>query len=592
MKKSVLIRAALVCLLAVPAAGQVPAGPQEKMPLDGEVRVGRLDNGMTYYIRHYDNPRQRADFFIAHDVGALQEEDDQNGLAHFLEHMAFNGTKHFPGKGILNYLAANGVRFGYNVNAYTSRDRTVYNVSNVPLVREGLVDSLLLILHDWSYYIACEPGEIESERGVIREEWRRGNDARSRMARKSAEVEYDGSKYARRDVIGDMEIVNSFGRQTLIDFYHKWYRPDLQAVERKIRDVMSSIPKAENPARKEVYDIPQRDKPRYGLVTDPETKAVAVKLIFYQPYPSEEERATVGAVRDELARKVFLEMARARLAEAEKRPDARYKRVVAVLGSLATCRNTFMLTALPKEHDMREALAGVLTDVEQIRRYGFSREEFEAARAKVARSEKAALEKYRLATNTDLAGRYVEHFTRNVPYVTPDDRTRIVGEQLDALTCEEVNGLRAGMTSPEGMLVLVSSSEEHLDRCLRPDRLGEACEDRPSRAPREVRRTALYGEGDARKGRQDPQGASRGRGVDALERREGLLAHRSRGDRRPQGRGDGGQRGRLRPRQRCGGHAPASELHSHDGREGPRPRRDARPAFRPRRQSDGDAGAD
>ena len=307
MKKSVLIRAALVCLLAVPAAGQVPAGPQEKMPFDGEVRVGRLDNGMTYYIRHYDNPRQRADFFIAHDVGALQEEDDQNGLAHFLEHMAFNGTKHFPGKGILNYLAANGVRFGYNVNAYTSRDRTVYNVSNVPLVREGLVDSLLLILHDWSYYIACEPGEIESERGVIREEWRRGNDARSRMARKSAEVEYDGSKYARRDVIGDMEIVNSFGRQTLIDFYHKWYRPDLQAVivvgdvdvdamERKIRDVMSSIPKAENPARKEVYDIPQRDKPRYGLVTDPETKAVAVKLIFYQPYPSEEERATVGAV--------------------------------------------------------------------------------------------------------------------------------------------------------------------------------------------------------------------------------------------------------------------------------------------------------
>ena len=419
MKKSVLIRAALVCLLAVPAAGQVPAGPQEKMPFDGEVRVGRLDNGMTYYIRHYDNPRQRADFFIAHDVGALQEEDDQNGLAHFLEHMAFNGTKHFPGKGILNYLAANGVRFGYNVNAYTSRDRTVYNVSNVPLVREGLVDSLLLILHDWSYYIACEPGEIESERGVIREEWRRGNDARSRMARKSAEVEYDGSKYARRDVIGDMEIVNSFGRQTLIDFYHKWYRPDLQAVivvgdvdvdamERKIRDVMSSIPKAENPARKEVYDIPQRDKPRYGLVTDPETKAVAVKLIFYQPYPSEEERATVGAVSDELARKVFLEMARARLAEAEKRPDARYKRVVAVLGSLATCRNTFMLTALPKEHDMREALAGVLTDVEQIRRYGFSREEFEAARAKVARSEKAALEKYRLATNTDLAGRYVE----------------------------------------------------------------------------------------------------------------------------------------------------------------------------------------
>ena len=605
MKKSVLIRAALLCLLAVPAAGQVPAGPQEKMPLDGEVRVGRLDNGMTYYIRHYDNPRQRADFFIAHDVGALQEEDDQNGLAHFLEHMAFNGTKHFPGKGILNYLAANGVRFGYNVNAYTSRDRTVYNVSNVPLVREGLVDSLLLILHDWSYYIACEPGEIESERGVIREEWRRGNDARSRMARKSAEVEYDGSKYARRDVIGDMEIVNSFGRQTLIDFYHKWYRPDLQAVivvgdvdvdamERKIRDVMSSIPKAENPARKEVYDIPQRDKPRYGLVTDPETKAVAVKLIFYQPYPSEEERTTVGAVRDELARKVFLEMARARLAEAEKRPDARYKRVVAVLGSLATCRNTFMLTALPKEHDMREALAGVLTDVEQIRRYGFSREEFEAARAKVARSEKAALEKYRLRPGRAVCGAFhAQCALRDAR--RPDADCRRAARRPDLRGGERPacrHDLAGGDARARVVVRGVHGQGPRGGGGLRPDRLGEACEDRPSRAPREVRRTALYGEGDARKGRQDPQGASRGRGVDALERREGLLAHRSRGDRRPQGRGDGGQRGRLRPRQRCGGHAPASELHSHDGREGPRPRRDARPAFRPRRQSDGDAGAD
>ena len=475
MKKSVLIRAVLFCLLALPAAAQVPAAPQEKMPLDSEVRVGRLDNGMTYYIRHYDNPKQRADFFIAHDVGALQEEDNQNGLAHFLEHMAFNGTKHFPGKGILNYLAASGVRFGYNVNAYTSRDRTVYNVSNVPLVREGLVDSLLLILHDWSYYIACEPAEIESERGVIREEWRRGNDARSRMVRKSAEVEYDGSKYARRDVIGDMDIVNNFERQTLIDFYHKWYRPDLQAVivvgdvdvdamEQKIRMLMSSIPKAENPAPKEVYDIPWRDKPRYGVVTDPETKAVAVKLIFYQPYPSAEERATVSVVRDELARKVFLEMARTRLAEAEKRPDARYKRVVAVTGSLATCRNNFMLTALPKEQNMREALAGILTDVEQIRRYGFSNEEFEAAKAKVARAEKSAQEKYRLATNTELAGRYVEHFTRNVPYVTPDDRARIVEEQLEALTPEAVNRLRVAMTSPKGMLVLVSSPEEYLDK--------------------------------------------------------------------------------------------------------------------------------
>lgn len=475
MKKCVLICAALASLLAAPAAEEVPAGSGEKLPLDTQVRVGRLDNGMTYYIRRHDNPVERADFFIVHNVGALQEEDDQNGLAHFLEHMAFNGTRHFPGKGILNYLAANGVRFGYNVNAYTSRERTVYNVSNVPLVREGLVDSLLLILHDWSCCIACEPAEIEAERGVIREEWRRGSDTRSRMARKTAQLEYDDSKYARRDVIGDMEVVNNFERQTLVDFYRKWYRPDLQAVivvgdvdvdliERKIRALMSTIPKAENPAPKEVYAIPERDKPRYGVVTDPETMAVAVKLIYRQPYPSPGERATVGAVREELARKIFLEMVRTRFAAAEKRPDTRYKRMVAVLGSVATWKNTFMLTALPREQEMREALAGALVDVERVRRYGFSAAEFEAARSKVARSERAALEKYRQATNTDLAGRYVEHFTRSVPYMTSDDRTRIVEEQLASLTADEVNDLRGVMTAPENMLVLFSLPERYLDK--------------------------------------------------------------------------------------------------------------------------------
>ena len=463
----------MFCL--VTAAAEVSVSNGEKVPIDKTVRVGRLDNGMTYYIKHHDNPKQRADFFIAHNVGALQEEDNQNGLAHFLEHMAFNGTKHFPDKGILNYLAANGVRFGYNVNAYTSRDRTVYNVSNVPLVREGLVDSLLLILHDWSYYISCEPEEIEAERGVIREEWRRGNDARYRMALKTAQFEYDGSKYAQRDVIGDMDIVNNFERQTLVDFYHKWYRPDLQAVivvgdvdvdaiEQKIRTMMSSISKAENPAPKEEYTIPERSKPRYGVVTDPETKAVGVKLIFRQPYPAFDERATVDVMHNDLIRKVFLEMVRTRLAEAEKSPEARYKRVVAVTGSLATCKNTFMLTALPKEQNMREALAGILTDVEQIRRYGFGKSEFDAAKAKVARGEKTALDKFRLASNTELAKLYVEHFTRNEPYMTPEDRTRVIEEQLDAVTLGEVNGMRSKMTSPVNMLVIISSPDQYLDK--------------------------------------------------------------------------------------------------------------------------------
>ncbi len=469
MKKGSIICAITLCVGILQLSGATPPAPK-RLPLDASVRTGQLANGMTYYIKHAANPAQRADFFIAHNVGALQEEENQNGLAHFLEHMAFNGTKHFPKKELFTYLAANGVRFGYNVNAFTSRDRTVYNISNVPLTREGVVDSLLLVLHDWSYYIACEPEEIESERGVIREEWRRGDDPRSRMARNVAQIEYAGSKYASHDVIGRPEIINNFERETLIYFYHKWYRPDMQAIivvgdvdvdqiERKIKTVMATIPKAENPAQKEIYPLPACDSVRYGVMTDPETKMASVKLIYHQSYPTPDERATTALIRNDLQRKLFLEMLRNRLSAAEKLPDTRYKRVVAVNGSFLTCKNTLMLTGLPKSTRTFDALAGMLTDMEQIRRHGFGQEELSAAKAKVARSEKLAIEKLRRATNTDLAGIYVDHFTHQIPYMTVDERAQAMQDELAAISLEEMNEQRGELIPTRDLLILFSLPE-------------------------------------------------------------------------------------------------------------------------------------
>ena len=168
----------LVCIIA----GCICAGAQEKLQNDADIKVGKLENGLTYYLRHNSNPKGCADFYIAHNVGALQEDDNQNGLAHFLEHMAFNGTKHYPDKKLLEFLAKDGVRFGYNVNAYTSRFETVYNLSDIPLARESFVDSVMLILHDWSCNISCEQEALDAERGVISEEWRRRDEVRSRMA--------------------------------------------------------------------------------------------------------------------------------------------------------------------------------------------------------------------------------------------------------------------------------------------------------------------------------------------------------------------------------------------------------------------------
>ena len=206
-------------------------GYAQELPVDAEVRYGKLDNGLTYYIRHNDQPENRADFYIAQKVGSMQEEDSQAGLAHFLEHMAFNGTKNYPGrKTMLDHLETNGAKFGVNVNAYTSFDETVYNLSDIPVTREGIIDSCLLILHDWSGFISLENEEIDKERSIIKEEWRTRSGAQIRIWDKQLPVIFKGSKYADRMPIGKMEVVENFPYDVLKDYYHKWYRPDLQGL--------------------------------------------------------------------------------------------------------------------------------------------------------------------------------------------------------------------------------------------------------------------------------------------------------------------------------------------------------------------------
>ena len=211
-------------VLAVVILGFTSAIAQQlaPLPIDPNVRYGKLENGLTYYVRHNEHPKNRAEFYIAQKVGSILEEENQRGLAHFLEHMAFNGTKNFPGKSMLNYLETIGVKFGTNVNAYTGFDETVYNLSNVPVTRESIVDSCLLILHDWSCAIALEDKEIDEERGVIREEWRTRTDANMRMWDILVPTMFAGSQYANRMPIGTMDVVMNFPYQTLRNYYHKW----------------------------------------------------------------------------------------------------------------------------------------------------------------------------------------------------------------------------------------------------------------------------------------------------------------------------------------------------------------------------------
>ncbi|MDE6395722.1 MAG: insulinase family protein, partial [Muribaculaceae bacterium] len=200
------------------------------VPVDSAVRIGKLDNGLTYYIRHNETPKGQADFFIAQKVGSILEDENQRGLAHFLEHMCFNGTKNFPGNDLIDWCETVGIKFGQNLNAYTGFDETVYNISSVPTARTGVQDSCLLILHDWADALLLDPEEIDKERGVIHQEWRRSMQGQMRILENLLPKVYPGSKYGERLPIGTMEVVDNFPPQALRDYYEKWYRPDQQGI--------------------------------------------------------------------------------------------------------------------------------------------------------------------------------------------------------------------------------------------------------------------------------------------------------------------------------------------------------------------------
>ncbi|HBY02568.1 MAG TPA: hypothetical protein DEG92_08555 [Rikenellaceae bacterium] len=442
------------------------------LPLDEQYKVGKLENGMTYYIRAAKNPAGRAEFFIIHNVGSLQEEDSQRGLAHFLEHMAFNGTKNFPKKRLLEYFGSIGVKFGANINAYTSMERTVYNISAVPsLDRSTIIDSALLALHDWSHYISCEPAEIEAERGVVREEWRRGDDARTRMIKGIMRVEQTGSRFATRDVIGDPNIINTFTRQTLVDYYHKWYRPDLQAVvvvgdinvddiEKRIKARFSSIPATKNGAKREFYNLPENDEPIIGLNTDPESKAFSVRMTIKLPVLPASEIQTNKAIYEEIVKSTFLEMFRSRCLVAQEGPDSAFRAAVPVMGAISYAGKSFTTTTMPhKNTETFKALRGLIIEVERASKYGFYQEEFNDAVLRIKKSLDQNYLRAKNPKNSDFVSAAVDNFTRNYPLISVEDYYKLSKECLRSITLEDINSNLPNILTEKNRVVIFAVPE-------------------------------------------------------------------------------------------------------------------------------------
>ena len=443
----------------------------QPLPIDPKVRYGKLDNGLTYYIRANKEPKQRAEFYIAQNVGAILENDNQNGLAHFLEHMAFNGTKNYPGKGIINYFEKIGVKFGANINAYTSLDETVYNLSDVPTTRDGIIDSALLVLHDWSSFITLDGSEIDSERGVIREEWRTGAGAERRMWKESSKLKYPGSQYAKRDVIGDTAIINNFAHQTIRDYYKKWYRPDLQAilivgdvdvdkVEAKIKTMFSDIPKKSNAGERPVYPILDNEQPILSVVKDPEARMTRIELEYKHDKLPTEVKLSINGYVVNTANSLIGSMIGNRFEEITQQADAPFVAGYAYYSELVKSKDAFQMLAIPKEGQELAGLNALLLEAEKIKRFGFTNSELERAKTDLLKNVEKAYNDRDNQKNNDLVREYVRNFLTQEAIPGIEWEYQTLQAVLPKLPLEMVNQLAKSYITDNNLIVSIMAPDK------------------------------------------------------------------------------------------------------------------------------------
>lgn len=445
--------------------------PQLKeLGMDPSVLYGQLSNGLTYYIKHNETTKDRAHFYIIQNVGAILEEDSQNGLAHFLEHMAFQGTKNLPGKTIINYFETVGVKFGANINAYTSLDETVYNLDAVPTFRAGIVDTALLTLHDWSSFLLLEDSEIDAERGVIKEEWRTRNKASRRIRKKTLPILFKNSQYAKRDVIGDTSIISNFPYDTLRAYYKKWYRPDLQSVvvvgdinakeiEEKIIKLFSDIKKPENPAKRIYYNVENNKEPIVAIVTDPEESQSVFRVDYrHDPMP-ERLKASMQGYSINTIQNLVEQMLNDRLEEIVQEKDSPFVGLGVYFGRMVRTKDVFEVYGIPKDGKEKEAFNRLLLEIERAKRYGFTKGELDRAKADyLSMMDKAYNERDKQENKS-----IVEECKRNFLYFEPmpgiDWEYNMVNQFLPFIELEDVNRILGTFFGKENITLEITGKE-------------------------------------------------------------------------------------------------------------------------------------
>ena len=467
---------AMVAMAQAPTREQVEAYVSQlpKLPNTDQVRIGHLDNGLTYYIRHNELPKGRAEFYLATNVGAIEEEyPAQDGLAHFLEHMCFNGTEHFPDKSILNYLRSIGAEFGRNINASTGFEETQYMLNNIPVERESVVDSCLMILCDYSHFVLNEPKEIDAERGVIIEERRTRRNASWRTM-EAALPYYFGpdSKQASCTLIGTQEHLETFKPESLVAFYHTWYHPGNQAVivvgdvdvdrtEAKIKEVFGIIPLKENPVAKPIQTIASHSEPRVGVITDPETTSPSVELIWHSEAMPESVNATVLGAATDLIESIIGMVMRERFNDITSKPGSPYLSGSFGISSLIyEDIDAVMGDVTLKEENILAGFRDFYTELVRLKRYGISDAEFNRAKADYLSALETRANRAETRQNPEFIGDIISNFFDKYPIMEPKDEKEIMEALLGQVNTQAINQSVASLMGDENLVVVYSGPQK------------------------------------------------------------------------------------------------------------------------------------
>ena len=450
MKKQFL---GLFLLVAIPVSLSA-----QNVVQDASIRQGKLKNGLTYYIRHNDKEAGLADFYIAQRVGSILEEPRQRGLAHFLEHMAFNGTKHFPGKGkklgIVPWCETIGVKFGANLNAYTSVDQTVYHIGSAPIIREGIIDSCLLVLNDWSQFILLEDKEIDKERGIIHEEWRnrRTGMAMQRMMENVMPKIYKGTKCEDCLPIGNMDIVDHFPYKDLRDYYQKWYRPDLQAIvvvgdfnveqmEQKIQKLFGKIKTHKNPAERIYYPVTDNDKMIVAIEKDKEQPIILGHLYMKSETTPDSEKNSVKYQREDYISGLITYMLNGRLSEKKQVANPPFMSSTVKNGEFFVSRtkDAFSLSISCKQDNVLGGISVAVGEVERARQHGFTASELERAKKLYLNAAERQLKMEKDYKNSHYVSLCVNNFLEGEPILTPAYNLQLIKQFDGEVNLDEVN---------------------------------------------------------------------------------------------------------------------------------------------------------